>query len=87
MGSECSAGIDLRESSVDLRTYALDDLVLVEKIHLTLCRMYVHIHTSRIDIQAEIDERVTPFRKESGVCLLYRLFDCRRLDGTMVDEE
>ena len=49
--------------------------------------MYIDVNSLRLDVQAEIDERVPAFRKIGRVSLLYSLFDRRRLHRAMVDEE
>ena len=49
--------------------------------------MYIDVDSLRIDVQAEIDERVATFWQIGRVSLLYSLFDCGGFHRAMIDEE
>ena len=49
--------------------------------------MYIDVDSLRVDVQAEIDERVATLREIGGVSLLYSLFDRRGFHRAMIDEK
>lgn len=49
--------------------------------------MYIDVHSLRINVQAEIDERVATFREVGRVRLLYGFFDRRGFHRAMIYEK
>ena len=49
--------------------------------------MHVYVYTLRVDVEAEVSERVAAFREECGVGLIDGFSDGGGFDGAVVDKE
>lgn len=87
LGHEGAAVVDFSELGADGGHDGFDDVIFVEEVDFAFGGVHVDIDALRFDVESEVDEGMTAFGEEGGVCSCNGLLDCRRLDSSMVDEQ
>eukprot|EP00982_Pelagococcus_subviridis_P004608 29255-Pelagococcus_subviridis.AAC.10 len=67
--------------------HLVDELVLMQEVHLAFRRMHVDVHRPRRQRQRRVHERFLRLWQDRGVHSLDRALQPRALDETVVDEE
>ena len=84
---ERPAGVDLAQQRANLFADELDDFFFIEEVDFALGGVDIDIDASRINLEAEVDERLAAFGQECSIGLLDTFLDGRRFDRPMIDEE
>ena len=76
MGHKGPAVVNFRELSADGSHYSLDNVIFIEEVNFAFCRMHVDIDPLGLNIEGQVDERMTTFREKGCIYSRDSLFDC-----------
>ena len=87
LGEEGARGVGVEQLVLEARLHALDHALLLEKVHLALCRVHVHVERRGRQAKGEVDEGVGAFGEVGGVTFLDGAAERGALDQALVDEQ